>query len=139
MAAQNPNTFQALSDTEILVLGNNGNLWLEHAPFGHVPPTRQQVDANVGSFQALSYTEILVLGSDGNLWLERAPFGHVPPARQQVDANVTFFQALSDTEILVLGSDGKLWLEARTEALMHRKPERPGAGVFGWELTSSPR
>jgi hypothetical protein len=29
------------------VLGTNGNLWLEHGPFGTVPPPRQQVDGNV--------------------------------------------------------------------------------------------
>jgi hypothetical protein len=106
------NTFQALSDTEILVLGSNGNLWLEEAPFGKVPPARQQVDANVKAFQALSDTEVLVLGINGNLWLEQGPFlGTIPPTRQQVDANVKAFQALSDTEILVLGNNGNLWLE----------------------------
>ena len=48
MAALNKNPFQALSDTEVFVLGTNGNLWLEHGPFGNVPPSRQQVDGNVG-------------------------------------------------------------------------------------------
>jgi hypothetical protein len=81
-------SFQPLSATQVLVLGTDGNLWLGHAPFGHVPPTRQQVDGNVTAFQPLSATQVLVLGTDGNLWLEQAPFGHVPPSRQQVDANV---------------------------------------------------
>jgi hypothetical protein len=36
----NRNTFQAFSDTEVLVLGSNGNLWLERGPFGKVPPPR---------------------------------------------------------------------------------------------------
>ncbi|HTV34773.1 MAG TPA: hypothetical protein VME69_17050 [Methylocella sp.] len=103
--------FQALSATEILVLGANGNLWLEHGPFGKVPPTRQQVDGNVQAFQALSATEVLVLGTNGNLWLEYGPFGTVPPPRQQVDGNVAAFQALSATEALVLGKNGNLWLE----------------------------
>jgi hypothetical protein len=114
--------FQWLSDSEILVLGSDNKLWLEHAPFGNVPPGRIQVDSNVYNFQAFSDSEILVLGIDGKLWLEHAPFGNVPPSRVQVDANVTTnltspglaarpFQALSDSEILVLGSDGKLWLE----------------------------
>ena len=89
--ALNKNTFQALSDTEVLVLGSDGNLWLEHGPFGKVPPTRQQVDGNVQAFQPLSDTEVLVLGLDGNLWLEHAPFGKVPPTRQQVDGNVQAF------------------------------------------------
>jgi hypothetical protein len=81
-------TFQALSDTEVLVLGTNGNLWLEQGPFGTVPPPRQQVDGNVRTFQALSATEVLVLGTNGNLWLEQGPFGTVPPPRQQIDGNV---------------------------------------------------
>jgi hypothetical protein len=106
-----PNTFQALSATQIFVLGSNGNLWLEQAPFGKVPPSRQQVDGLVRTFQALSATEAVVLGHDNNLWLEQAPFGKVPPPRQQVDANVVAFQALSATQILVLGSDNNLWLE----------------------------
>jgi PASTA domain len=82
----NVRAFQALSDTEMFVLGTDGNLWLEQAPFGAVPPTRQQVDANVSAFQALSDTEVLVLGTDGRLWLEHGPFGTVPPVRQQIDA-----------------------------------------------------
>jgi len=83
---------QGLSPTGILAgvlaLGTNGNLWLEHGPFGNVPPPRQQVDGNVEAFQGLSATEVLVLGTDGNLWLEHGPFGKVPPPRQQVDGNV---------------------------------------------------
>ena len=39
--------FQALSDTEVLVLGSDRKLWLEHGPFGKVPPPRQQIDGNV--------------------------------------------------------------------------------------------
>ena len=78
-----------------LVLGSDGNLWLEHGPFGKVPPPHQQIDGNARAFQALSDTEVLVLGSDGNLWLEHGPFGKVPPPRQQIDGNVRDFQALS--------------------------------------------
>jgi hypothetical protein len=59
-------TFEALSDSEVLVLGQDGNLWLAHGPFGQqVPPSRQQVDGSVSAFQALPDTEVLVLGSDG--------------------------------------------------------------------------
>jgi hypothetical protein len=106
-------SFQALSDTEVFVLGFDGNLWLEHGPFGQqIPPIRQQVDGNVLAFQALSDTEAFVLGTDGNLWLEHGPFGQVPPPREQVDGNVVAFQALSDTEVFVLGFDGNLWLES---------------------------
>ena len=75
--------------TDILVLGTVGNLWLEHAPFGTLPPPRQQVDGNVRAFQALALSEFVwVLGTDGNLCLEQAPWGNVPPSRQQIDGNV---------------------------------------------------
>jgi hypothetical protein len=106
-------SFEALSDTQIFVMGSDARLWLEQGPFGQqIPPARQQVDASVQKFQALSGTEVLVLGNDGKLWLEHGPFGQqVPPTRQQVDSSVQAFQALSDTEALVLGADGKLWLE----------------------------
>ena len=39
--------FQATDTKNALVLGTDGKLWLEHAPFGSVPSPRQQVDANV--------------------------------------------------------------------------------------------
>src|SRR5271167_689403 len=75
-AAMTNGGFEALSDSEVLVLGQDGNLWLEHGPFGQqVPPVRQQIDGNVQAFQALSDTEVVVLGQDGNLWLEHGPFG----------------------------------------------------------------
>jgi hypothetical protein len=86
-------TFQALSDTEVFVLGTNGGLWLEQAPWGTIPPSRVQIDGNVQNFQALSDTEVLVLGTDGKLWLEQAPWGTVPPNRTQVDGTVKTFQA----------------------------------------------
>jgi uncharacterized protein (TIGR03437 family) len=111
IAAPGTPTFQALSDSEVLVLGTNGNLWLEQAPFGKVPPSRAQVDETVQAFQALSTTEVYVLGSNGNLWLEQAPFGKVPPSRTQVDETVQAFQALSTTEVYMLGTNGNLWLE----------------------------
>jgi hypothetical protein len=87
-------TFQALDNKNILVLGLDGNLWLEHAPFGTPPPAREQVDKNVHNFEALDDKTVLVLGIDGNLWLEHAPFGTPPPAREQVDKNVRNFEAL---------------------------------------------
>jgi hypothetical protein len=58
------------------VLGQDGDLWLEHSPFGvNVPPTREMIDGNVQAFQALDNLTGLVLGTDGNLWLEHARFG----------------------------------------------------------------
>ena len=83
-----------------MVLGTDGKLWLEHAPFGNVPPGREQVDANVRAFQGfqslIGGLTALVLGTEGNLWLEHPPFGNVPPSRQQVDGNVRAFQGLDD-------------------------------------------
>jgi hypothetical protein len=45
----NVQAFQARDSQTVLVLVNGGNLWLEHAPFGAVPPARQQVDGNVNA------------------------------------------------------------------------------------------
>src|SRR5258707_4735536 len=90
--------YQWLLDSKIMVLGDDGKLWLEFAPFGHFPPARVQVDGNVSSFQPISATEILVKGTDGKLWLEFGPFGHVPPNRLWVDDSVSSFQAIIDPE-----------------------------------------
>lgn len=107
------NTFFGLSATEVLVLGRDGNLWLESGPWGTVPPSRQQVDGNVAAFSpTVGNDEIYVLGRDGNLWLESGPWGTVPPARKQVDAGVVAFQPYDDHQVLVLGKDGNLWLES---------------------------
>lgn len=104
--------FQWSGSNDIYVLGSDGNLWLEQAPFGQqVPPSRQHVDGNVAAFEALTSASALVLGSDGNLWLELGPWGNVPPTRSQVDGNVKAFQAMSASGIYVLGTDGNLWLE----------------------------
>jgi hypothetical protein len=110
----NVQAFQALDTQTILVLGQDGNLWLEFSPFGvNVPPARQQVDGGVRAFQALDIQTVLVLGTDGNLWLESSPFGaSVPPARQQIDGSVQAFQVLDTQTVLVLGTDGNLWLES---------------------------
>jgi hypothetical protein len=103
--------FQALGVEDVVVLGTDQNLWLEHAPFGNLPPTRQQIDGNVEAFDAVDANTIYVLGSNGALWLEHGPFGSVPPPRQQVDGNVAAFDAIDANTIYVLGQDGKLWLE----------------------------
>jgi hypothetical protein len=76
---------KAVSATQAYVLGVDGNLWLETAPWGKVPPAREQVDGNVAGFWPLSASEAYVLGTDGNLWLENAPWGTVPPGRKHVD------------------------------------------------------
>jgi hypothetical protein len=112
---ENVEDCQAFTEATICVLGTDFKLWLEHGPFGQVPPRRELIDSNVaalGGFQILfSITEVngvCVLDNDGNLWVDVAPFGQSP--RRQVDANVVRFQALIDT-ICVLGTDGNLWLE----------------------------
>jgi hypothetical protein len=111
--------FQTMSQQnadQILVLGTDRNLWLEHAPFGRVPPARTQIDGNVLTFQGLDNQTVLVLATDGTLWLEHAPFGNVPPNRQQVDGNARAFQGLNNQTVLVLGTDGKLGSNTRRSA-----------------------
>jgi hypothetical protein len=105
--------FQALGAENALVLGSNGNLWLEHAPFGSVPPDRSQVDGNVIAFSDIpgDLNTIAVLGSNNVLWLEHAPFGNIPPTRQEIDANVASFDPVDLNTIYVLGTDRNLWLE----------------------------
>ena len=103
--------FQGLDVENVVVLGTDQNLWLEHAPFGNLPPTRQQIDGNVEAFDAVDANTIYGLGSNGALWLEHGPFGAVPPPRQQVDGNVAAFDPVDRNNIYVLGSDGKFWLE----------------------------
>ena len=84
----------------VLVLGTDGNLWLEHPPWvrpGSIPH-REQIDSNVAGFQGLDAQNVMVLGKDGNLW--HAPFGNVPPKRDWIDRNVEDFQALTMLQIL---------------------------------------
>jgi hypothetical protein len=109
-----PNTLTPPDLDTLYVLGTDGKLWLEHAPFGKIPPVREQVDANVAAFQALDRNTVYILGLDGNLWLAHAvngKFGNVPPSREHVDGNVQDFQALDANTVYVLGADGNLWLE----------------------------
>ncbi len=109
--------FQPLSPDAIFVLGGDGNLWLEVAPFGDVGTVvrnRLQVDANVAQFWATDTNTVFVLGTDGNLWFEVAPFGDVDTVvrnRQQVDGSVSAFQVMDTQTLFVLGTDGNLWLE----------------------------
>ena len=72
--ALNNNTFQALSDIEVLVLGSNGNLWLEHGPFGifHQRDSRSTEMCSLpGPFRHGGSRARY----NGNLWLEHGPFG----------------------------------------------------------------
>jgi hypothetical protein len=114
-----------MANQQVFVLGSDGNLWLEEAPFGQqIPPFRIPVDGNVdldASFAAFDAQEALVCGSDGNLWLEEGSFGTVPlpdtsyppgpRSRAQIDGSVGAYWALDPGNIFVLGQDGNLWYE----------------------------
>lgn len=43
----NVQAFRGLDTQTAFVLGNDGNLWLEHGPFQNIPPDREQVDGSV--------------------------------------------------------------------------------------------
>jgi len=110
--------------SDVIVLNRWRLLWLEHAPFGNVPPSRDYIDRSVAAFpwqigtartaQFLDSQNVLVLGTDGNLWLMHPPWGptgrHSP--RDHIDSNVgAGFQGLDAQNVLVLGTDGNLWWE----------------------------
>ena len=114
---------------QAVVLGSEGNLWLETAPFGNIIQTlttRQQIDANVVQFWAMDQGTVYVLGSDLNLWYEPGPFGDVSKTianRSLIASNVNDFQPLrsatdggeshsgsSADTVFVLRHDAKLWL-----------------------------
>jgi hypothetical protein len=72
-------SFQALDESNVYVLGQNGNLWLEHGVgdglVQSTPPPRELVDQNVRAFQAIDANNVFVLGTDGNLWREHSVNG----------------------------------------------------------------
>jgi hypothetical protein len=78
--------FQPLDLNDVVVLRDDGTLWLEQGSSG--TPTRTQIDANVMEFAATDTQNMLVLGGDGKLWWEQGPFGTLPPARKLVDTIV---------------------------------------------------
>jgi nucleotide-binding universal stress UspA family protein len=133
MMTANGRSFQALDSSDVFVLGTDHKLWLEHAPFGSVPPSRQEVDAAVLTFQAEDSSDVFVLGTDHKLWLEHAPFGSVPPSRQEVDAGVLAFQALDNSDVLVLGNDRKLWLEHAPFGSVPPSRQEVDAGVLSFQ------
>jgi len=128
--------------TQIYVLGQDGNLWFEQAPWGTVPPARQQVDALVADFFPISSTQAVILGTDGNLWLAQGPWGTVPPKRQQIDSNVASFffyepaAGQSLEQIYVLGTDGNLWLEQGPWGTVPPKREQIDANVLAFQPVS---
>jgi hypothetical protein len=121
-------TFSALSADVVYVIGSDGALWLEQAPFGpaHIPPKRTPVDTSAMACSAVDANTIYVLGNDGNLWLEQAPFGpaHIPPKRTPIDKYAVGCSAVNANTIYVLGSDGNLWLEQAPFGPAHIPPKR---------------
>jgi hypothetical protein len=130
-------TYQVLDLSDVVVLGANGNLWLEHGPFGTVPPPRHQIDGNALTFQALDSSNVLVLGRDAKLWFEHGPFGSVPPPRQQIDGNVMNFQAVDSQNVVVLGWDRNLWLEHAPFGVVPPAREQIDGGVLSYQALDS--
>jgi len=79
LADSNVLAFQPIDYNYVVVLRNDGTLWLNQGASG--VPTSTQIDANVMEFVASDMQNMLVLDGDGKLWWEKAPFGTVPPAR----------------------------------------------------------
>jgi hypothetical protein len=112
----NPSThpgFLGLSLTEAYVLGSDGKLWLENAPWGNPPPSRQQVGGSgLAAFcPVIGTNQVLVLSTNGTLQLNT--LGQSPNG-PQVDGNVAAFDGnvtLNVQQAYVLGADGNLWLE----------------------------
>lgn len=104
--------FVAVSLTEAYVLGGDGSLWLEKAPWGRPPPSRQPVGSEVVAFSPVAGTnQVLVLSTDGTLRLNTVGSSATGP---QIDGNVAAFDGnvtLGVQRAYVLGTDGNLWLE----------------------------
>jgi hypothetical protein len=103
-----------LGQQQSYVLGTDGTLWLEHGPWGTVPPARQLVDRGVRAFQAINANQVFALGTDGHLWLESAPWGSAPPHRTEIGSGgIAAFQGLGTVTgagVYLLGDDGILRL-----------------------------
>ena len=119
----------------VYVHGYWGNLWLERAPFGSVPPARDLVDANVFGFAPLDDRTALIIGNDRKLWLANAPFGSAPPSQRELIAeNISDCQWLDTMNpnpgaILARDGDGVLW---RHDLVAHTR-EFVASNVFWYE------
>jgi hypothetical protein len=102
--------FFGVNLTEAYVLGSDGNLWLENAPWGRTPPPRQKVGGGLAAFSPISGTnQVLVLSTDGKLSLNTLGQSANGP---QIDENVAAFDGnvtLGVQQAYVLGTDGNLW------------------------------
>jgi hypothetical protein len=119
---RNVASFAPIDQSNVLVLGKDGKLWLESAPFGNVPPSRLYVDSGIKAYKPVRTTgEVLVLKADRTLWLYENPKAldltevgghiHIPPP-VQIDANVADFYSYDGATVYVLGTDGHLWQES---------------------------
>ncbi len=107
--------FFGWNGNEAFVLGSDGNLWFESAPWGHPPPSRQEVGGHgVLAFAPINEnppSQVLVLGTNHTLWLNTLGQGTSAP---QIDGNVAAFDGNVTSGVqlaYVLGTDGNLWLE----------------------------
>ncbi len=125
--------FQAFDTSNVAVLGFDRNLWLETGPWGQIPPSRQQIDANVNTFVSTGGpNEFAIIGSDNKLWFATAPWGQVPPQRTLIDANVqAAFPNRQLAQYFVLGLDGKLWYEYGNFGSLPPKRVPVGVGANG--------
>jgi hypothetical protein len=134
----------------IYVLGTNGNLWIESAPFGVAPPSRVQIDGDVKTFRGPNPDfSVYVLSADANatLWLEFPSYGGVPPPRVQIDSNIATLEALNEDQVYVLDKQGALWFWTGPFSWMSESsgpgsggPDQgdPGAGDGGGGVVSTP-
>lgn len=108
---QNAKQFQALSADQVCVLGSDGNLWIEKAPWNDMEPpqTRQPAGNDVIAFQALGDNEVYVIDGNHNLWQRTGPWSN--PAHTMVAAGSQSVQAFPTTppRAYVLDTAGTLW------------------------------
>src|SRR5580658_818135 len=111
---QNVLKFLPISETAVYVLGTDGKLWLEKAPFGNVPPARNLVDSDVSAWKpGANPPELFVLKGDASLWCYPTGF----PAKategrsgtQIVDNDVLDFYPWDEDTLFILGTNGRLW------------------------------
>src|SRR6266480_1609825 len=70
-------SFQAIDDTIVYVLGIDGRLWREFGTFDNAQKPRELVDGpGVAAFQAIDSEVVYVLGTDGRLWREFGTFNN---------------------------------------------------------------
>jgi hypothetical protein len=130
--------FQPIDDENVYVLGTDGKLWLETAPFGNAPPKRVEVDVNVKAWRTVFTTgALLVLHTDNTLWTYPAPDPNAryriePRPPVQIDGDVKDFFSWDGETIFVLGTNGNFWQESAPFGKVppHRIPVDEGVLSF---------